>query len=179
MHSSASLVAFFPVNACVLGCTCRDKPSWRGQPMCARVDNQQSRGVVNARLRSFVRSLLHQRRDLHQSTYLYLTEDREPTSHRRPQNACLIFEEKGDAPMQWMSHIWGEGRSAHATRVSFLLNMHKKDIYRLFSMRFPLRQYAACPLAYIGGRMCPNGHPVGPAQETPCGAQAVWHHQSH
>jgi hypothetical protein len=49
--------------------------------VCARVDNQRSHGIVIARLRSSVQSLLHQCRDLHQSTYLYLTEDREPTTH--------------------------------------------------------------------------------------------------
>jgi hypothetical protein len=39
--------------------------------VCARVGNQQSRGVVIARVRTdVVRSLRHQRRDLHQSTYL-------------------------------------------------------------------------------------------------------------
>jgi hypothetical protein len=38
--------------------------------MCARVGNQQSRGVVTARVRTdVVRSLHHQRQDLHQSTY--------------------------------------------------------------------------------------------------------------
>jgi hypothetical protein len=38
--------------------------------MCARVGNQRSRGVVTARVRTnAVRSLHHQRRDLHQSTY--------------------------------------------------------------------------------------------------------------
>jgi hypothetical protein len=38
--------------------------------MCAWVDNQQSRGVVIARVRTdAVRSLRHERRDLHQSTY--------------------------------------------------------------------------------------------------------------
>jgi hypothetical protein len=38
--------------------------------MCARVGNQRSRGVVTARVRTdAVRSLRHQRRDLHQSTY--------------------------------------------------------------------------------------------------------------
>jgi hypothetical protein len=47
--------------------------------MCTHVDNQRSRGVVIARLQSYVRSLLHQRHDLHQSIYLYLTEDQEPT----------------------------------------------------------------------------------------------------
>jgi hypothetical protein len=35
--------------------------------VCTRVGNQRSRGVVIARLRSPVWSLLHQRRDLHQS----------------------------------------------------------------------------------------------------------------
>jgi hypothetical protein len=38
--------------------------------MCAQVGNQRSRGVVTARVRTdVVRSLHHQRRDLHQSTY--------------------------------------------------------------------------------------------------------------
>jgi hypothetical protein len=37
---------------------------------------------VIARLRSSVWSLLDQRRDLHQLTYLYLSEDQEPTSHQ-------------------------------------------------------------------------------------------------
>jgi hypothetical protein len=38
--------------------------------MCARVGNQQSRGVVTARVRTDIgQSLHHQRRDLHQSTY--------------------------------------------------------------------------------------------------------------
>jgi hypothetical protein len=65
--------------------------------MCARVGNQQSRGVVIARLRSSVWSLLHQRRYLHLSTYLNLTEDREPTSHQR-------------VPLCWLT-----GKHAHAT----------------------------------------------------------------
>jgi hypothetical protein len=44
--------------------------------VCARVGNQRSRGVVTARVRTdTVRSLCHQRRDLHQSTYPYLSED--------------------------------------------------------------------------------------------------------
>jgi hypothetical protein len=38
--------------------------------MCAWVGNQRSRGVVTERVRTdVVRSLRHQRRDLHQSTY--------------------------------------------------------------------------------------------------------------
>jgi hypothetical protein len=82
IHSSASLVVFFPVLACVLSCTYRDKPSWQGQLVCAGVDNQWSRGVVIARLQSSVRSLLHQYQDFHQSTYFYLAEDRELTSHQ-------------------------------------------------------------------------------------------------
>src|SRR5438105_8601410 len=53
----------FSVLACVLGCTCRDKPSWRGHS-CDTGDNQRSSGVVIARSRSFG-ALDHQRRDLH------------------------------------------------------------------------------------------------------------------
>jgi hypothetical protein len=38
--------------------------------MCARVGNQRSHGVVTAQVRTdAARSLRHQRRDLHQSTY--------------------------------------------------------------------------------------------------------------
>jgi hypothetical protein len=59
------------------------------------VDNQRNHGVVIARLRSSVQSLLHQCQDLHQSTYLYLTEDQEPTTHhpvfaRANQNMAMI-----------------------------------------------------------------------------------------
>jgi hypothetical protein len=44
--------------------------------VCARVGNQRSRGVVTARVRTnVVRSLRHQRRDLHQLTYPYLMKD--------------------------------------------------------------------------------------------------------
>jgi hypothetical protein len=50
--------------------------------MSVGVGNQRSRAVVIARLRSSVWSPLHQRRDLHQSTCLNLTEDREPNSHQ-------------------------------------------------------------------------------------------------
>jgi hypothetical protein len=65
--------------------------------MCARVDNQQSHGVVIARLQSSVQSLLHQRRALHQSTYLYLIEDLESTSHYpslEDLGVLMIIEEK-------------------------------------------------------------------------------------
>jgi hypothetical protein len=55
--------------------------------MCACVGNQQSRGVVITRLQSSVQSLLHQRRDLHQSTYLYLTKDQKPTPYQRRQGS--------------------------------------------------------------------------------------------
>jgi hypothetical protein len=51
--------------------------------MCARVGNQWSHGVVTARIRTdAVRSLHHQRRDLHQSTYLYLSEDRDSSYYQ-------------------------------------------------------------------------------------------------
>jgi hypothetical protein len=46
--------------------------------MCARIGNQRSHGVVTARVRiDVVRSLRHQRRDLHQLTYPYLSKDRD------------------------------------------------------------------------------------------------------
>jgi hypothetical protein len=57
--------------------------------MCARVVNQRSRGVVIARLRSSIQSLLHQCRDFHQQTYIYLSEDQEQTSHQdHPKSWC-------------------------------------------------------------------------------------------
>jgi hypothetical protein len=46
-----------------------------------QIDKQWSSGVVTARVRSSVRNLPHQCQDLHQSTYLYLLEDRDLTSH--------------------------------------------------------------------------------------------------
>jgi hypothetical protein len=46
--------------------------------VCARVGNQRSCGVLTARVQTdAVRSLHHQRRDLHQSTYPYISEDRD------------------------------------------------------------------------------------------------------
>jgi hypothetical protein len=59
--------------------------------MCAHVDNQRSSDVVIARLRLSVQSLLHQHRDLHQSTHLYLVEDWEPSSGIRFQVAREVF----------------------------------------------------------------------------------------
>jgi hypothetical protein len=51
--------------------------------VCAHVGNQQSRGVVTTRVRTdAVWSLYHQRRDLHQSTYLYLSEDRDSSYYQ-------------------------------------------------------------------------------------------------
>jgi hypothetical protein len=51
--------------------------------MCAWAGNQRSRGVVTARVRTdAVQSLRHQRRDLHQSTYLYLSEDRDSSYYQ-------------------------------------------------------------------------------------------------
>jgi hypothetical protein len=53
--------------------------------MCARVGNQRSHGVVTARVRTdAVRRLHHQHRDLHQSTYLYLSEDRDSSYYQEP-----------------------------------------------------------------------------------------------
>jgi hypothetical protein len=66
----------------------------------------------------------------------------------------FVFEEKGDAPMQWSFHISG-------TRVSFLLNMHKKDCQQniFHAMLLAPARYGA--------------HPAGPTQQAPRGAQAV------
>jgi hypothetical protein len=51
--------------------------------MCAQVGNQRSCGVVTARVRTdAVRSLHHQHRNLHQSTYPYLLEDRDSSYYQ-------------------------------------------------------------------------------------------------
>jgi hypothetical protein len=51
--------------------------------MCALVGNQQSCGVVTAWVRTdAIQSLRHQRRDLHQSTYPYLSEDRDSSYYQ-------------------------------------------------------------------------------------------------
>jgi hypothetical protein len=62
--------------------------------MCARVGNQRSRGVVTARVRTdAVRSLRHQCRDLHQSTYPCLSEDRDSSYyHWRPGEECDVVD---------------------------------------------------------------------------------------
>jgi hypothetical protein len=52
-----------------------------------RIDDQRSGGVVTSGVQSFVQSLHQQRRDLYQSTYLYLVQDREPTSHHTKSHA--------------------------------------------------------------------------------------------
>jgi hypothetical protein len=49
--------------------------------VCTWIDNQHRHDVVTTRVRSCIRSLHHQRQDLHQSTYLYLSEDQDATSH--------------------------------------------------------------------------------------------------
>jgi hypothetical protein len=51
--------------------------------VCAQVGNQRSRGAVIARVLSdVVRSLRHQHLDLHQSTYLYLSEDQDSSYYQ-------------------------------------------------------------------------------------------------
>jgi hypothetical protein len=52
--------------------------------MCARIGNQQSCGVVTTQVQTdAVRSLCHQCRDLYQSTYPYLSEDRDSSYYHR------------------------------------------------------------------------------------------------
>jgi hypothetical protein len=51
--------------------------------VCARVGNQQSRGVVTARVRTdAVQSLRHQRQDLNQSTYPFLSKDQDSSYYQ-------------------------------------------------------------------------------------------------
>jgi hypothetical protein len=55
--------------------------------VCAWVGNQWSRGVVTARVRTdAVQSFHHQRRDLHQLTYPYLSEDRDSSYYQVVSN---------------------------------------------------------------------------------------------
>jgi hypothetical protein len=49
----------------------------------AQIENQRSSGVLTARVQNSVRSLRHQRQDLQQLTYLYLSEDLDPTPHQQ------------------------------------------------------------------------------------------------
>jgi hypothetical protein len=62
-----SFDCILPVLACVLDYACRDKTSWWGH-LCVTGNNQQSSGVVIARIRS-LGALDHQRRDLQHSSY--------------------------------------------------------------------------------------------------------------
>jgi hypothetical protein len=91
--------------------------------------------------------------------------------------------------MQRTSCILRKGRRVIWGRVSFFLNMHKKEYLQLFSMRCPLRQHVACLLAHIHELMCVptcsmlvGTHTqtyvcqwarAGLEQEAPRGAQAV------
>jgi hypothetical protein len=70
-----------------------------------------------------------------------------------PHNVCLVSKEKGDVPTEHVSHISG-------MRVSFLFNMNKKEY--LQNILDEMLLASAC-----------NGHPAGPAQEAPRGAQAI------
>jgi hypothetical protein len=79
-HISTSLVVFFSILDCVLDCACGDKPSWRGQLMCAQIDNQQSCGVVIARVHLFC-SDPSSSTSISPPIDLHLSEDRDSTSH--------------------------------------------------------------------------------------------------
>jgi calcineurin-like phosphoesterase family protein len=60
--------------------------------MCVRVGNQQRHGVMTARVQTdAVRSLRHQCRDLHLSTYPYLSKDRDSSyyHHVRTNNELM------------------------------------------------------------------------------------------
>jgi hypothetical protein len=58
--------------------------------MCAQVGNQRSHGVVIARVRTdAVQSLRHQHRDLHQSTYPYISEDRDSSYYQEGLKSLL------------------------------------------------------------------------------------------
>jgi hypothetical protein len=87
MCNQHSFGCILPVLACVLDCTCRDKPSWRGRS-CVTVDNLRSSGVVITRNRS-LGALDYQRRDLHPIKLSYLMEDRASSSitHSRPSSS--------------------------------------------------------------------------------------------
>jgi hypothetical protein len=67
--------------------------------VCTWVGNQQNCGVLTARVRTnAVRSLHHQRRDIHQSIYLYLSEDQDSSNYHygRPYRTPLSWSESGE-----------------------------------------------------------------------------------
>jgi hypothetical protein len=88
-------------------------------------------------------------------------------------NCASTSKAKGDAHYGGPSHISGDGRHALWGRIFLLSNSIKNIVNRIFSTECLLRQHAMCPLAHIRACMCSNGHPMGPAQEAPRGAQAV------
>jgi hypothetical protein len=66
-----------------------------------------------------------------------------------------------------------EGRHAHTLCVSLLLNMHKKECLQIILHVILLAPTRNMPVGTHTSRMCANGHPVGPVQQEPCGAQAI------
>jgi hypothetical protein len=57
----------------------------------AQIDNQWSSGVVTTRAQHYVQSFCPQHRDFHQSTYRYLWEDWDSTSHQSISIRMLSF----------------------------------------------------------------------------------------
>jgi hypothetical protein len=94
----------------------------------------------------------------------------------------FLMKKKGDAHYEGasVSPMSIKGRHVLWVHISLLPNSTKKVVNRIFSIRYSLRQAATVPIATntLHIRICVNGHLAGPAQEAPCGVQAVWHLQS-
>ena len=103
------------VLACVLDCTCRDKPSWRGQS-CVTGDNQRSSGVVIARIRS-LGALDHQRRDLHPMKLSYLMEHWALSSINDLRRGT---EQMTYWPITWLVDHWELARPTPRSACGFL-----------------------------------------------------------
>jgi hypothetical protein len=80
-----------------------------------QIDNQWSSGVVTARVRHSIQSLHHQHRRLHKSTYLYLLEDRDSTSHHK---ALLPLSSHGTGHQQDVTEqqVAGHGETRRTER---------------------------------------------------------------
>jgi hypothetical protein len=73
-----------------------------------------------------------------------------------------------------MSPMSRKGRRVLWGHVSLLPNSTKKTVNRIFPIECSLHQHATCSLAHIRPRICSNRHPMGPMQEAPRRAQAIW-----
>jgi hypothetical protein len=87
-----------------------------------------------------------------------ITQISDEEKGRRALGTCISHLRKGrHANEMHISHPT-KGRPALRRYVSPLLNVQKKNTYRLFSTGFSLRQHTSRLLAHIRACMCTNGH---------------------